>query len=649
MKPQPRYRPGDRIGGRYKVHKALMGGMGEVYLCLDLEEMIPRALKTFQQRYISDAEGLRHAFRQEVAMWIALENHPNIVRCYMMQHLDYQPFMLLEWIAGEDEKGNNLRDWLRHGPLSLKLSLRIAIDICSGLIHAQKKQPGLVHRDLKPENILLSQGGIAKVTDFGLAQIALTASIDSQQANAVFGSNQSFVTRQGIAGTPAYMAPEQWRNGSLSDRTDIYAVGCILYEMLTGICAFQANSLPSTLQLPEQGWQAMKVAHLFGCIPELSKVFPSALNRLLQNCLAKDPADRPINLVDLETQLSNIYSTHVGDSPPIYPTPASFTADDYNNRGLTYAALRQYEVALVDYNCAIKLDNKNAKAYSNQGLAHHEVAQYEMALAAFNIAINLDASFASAYSNRGRTHHALGEFNLAIDDFTHALALKPNDARSYSNRGTTYKTIGQHELAIVDYYRSIELDPTFAEVYSNRGIIYAIQAKYEAALNDYNRAISLNPYYAEAYSNRGITYNKMGNHKAALDDYDRAIELDSTLAQAYYNRGMFYVESHQFLRAQNDFSSTINCNPNLVQAYSSRGATHEELGQYAEALADYTHAIELAPDFALVYLNLGVLWAKQEMYSKALLYFEKAAQLGLSEGAQYAEHTQKMLKLPTPV
>ena len=76
MIPQPRYQSGERIGGRYLVHKALMGGMGEVYLCLDLEEMIPLALKTFQQRYVTDAQRLRRAFEQEVATWVALEKHP---------------------------------------------------------------------------------------------------------------------------------------------------------------------------------------------------------------------------------------------------------------------------------------------------------------------------------------------------------------------------------------------------------------------------------------------------------------------------------------------------------------------------------------------------------------------------------------------
>jgi serine/threonine protein kinase len=105
MQPKPRYQPGDKIGGRYQVHQALLGGMGEIYLCLDLEEMIPLALKTFQQRYLTKVQKLRVTFEQEVATWVALVKHPNIVRCFHMDTLDNQPFMILEWIAGEEGKG----------------------------------------------------------------------------------------------------------------------------------------------------------------------------------------------------------------------------------------------------------------------------------------------------------------------------------------------------------------------------------------------------------------------------------------------------------------------------------------------------------------------------------------------------------------
>ena len=139
MKPQPRYQPGDRIGSRYQVHKALMGGMGEVYLCLDLEQNFPFALKTFQQRYLAESHGLRRAFQNEVGTWISLGKHPNIVRCFYMEILDNQPFMFLEWVAGESDRSADLQTWLSGRQIELQRALQLAIGICYGLTPCPKQ------------------------------------------------------------------------------------------------------------------------------------------------------------------------------------------------------------------------------------------------------------------------------------------------------------------------------------------------------------------------------------------------------------------------------------------------------------------------------------------------------------------------------
>src|SRR2546423_12685328 len=145
-----RYRRGDRIGNRYLVHQALKGGMGEVYLCLDQKWNRPFALKTFQENYFTN-QRLEESFRKEVATWITLGKHANIVRCYFMDIIDNQPFMFLDWIASEEGRGVDLRSWLLQGRINLRLALDFIIGICRGLIHANQRQPGIVHRDLKPE------------------------------------------------------------------------------------------------------------------------------------------------------------------------------------------------------------------------------------------------------------------------------------------------------------------------------------------------------------------------------------------------------------------------------------------------------------------------------------------------------------------
>ena len=190
-----RYRKGDKIGGRYLVYQALAGGMGEVYLCLDLKEYVPFALKTFQERFLENVH-LRRAFDSEVATWVGLGRHPNIVNCSHLDRIENRPFMFLEWILGDELHGTDLRGWLRNGPLDPQVAQGFAIDIARGLIHADRMQPGIVHRDLKPENVLVGPGRVAKITDFGLAKVVQSAGFEILATERKPGARQSLISRE---------------------------------------------------------------------------------------------------------------------------------------------------------------------------------------------------------------------------------------------------------------------------------------------------------------------------------------------------------------------------------------------------------------------------------------------------------------------
>jgi serine/threonine protein kinase len=428
--------------------------MGEVYLCLDLEEMLPLALKTFQPRYQSSA--LRKAFEQEVGTWVALEKHPNIVRCFDMTILDNRPFMRLEWIAGEEGKGADLRGWLRHGPLDLRTALEIIIDVVRGLIYAQEKQPGLVHRDLKPENILVAQGQVAKITDFGLAQIVEIAGLEvdvvgppappqggaESEIPPSGGLGGSLIRQGGIAGTPAYMAPEQWRGEPLDERTDIYAMGCILYELLTGRWPYRVAFSPTTPPQWQQWLSAMQAQHETEPLAPLSPEVPGPVSDLLQQCLAKQPAARPPGLVALVDRLEALYEAQFNQPPPARPQAAVFNAGDYTNRGLTYAALQRYEAALADYGRALDLDPTDAPVYANRGNTYQALQRYDEALADYGRALDLDPTLAPAYYNRGTTYHALQRYEAALADYGRALDLDPTDAQAYFNLGVLLANTG---------------------------------------------------------------------------------------------------------------------------------------------------------------------------------------------------------------
>jgi len=423
-----------------------MGGMGEVYLCLDEQDKLPFALKTFQ----GTSPALRGLFESEVKTWVDLGKHPNIVRCHWMQVFDNTPFMGLEWVAGNESRGTDLRGWLRHGALDLKQALKFAIDIVRGLVYAGEKSKGIVHRDLKPDNVLVAQGGLAKITDFGLATIINQAGLsDNTDENGAFDADKSRYVGN-MVGTPAYMPPEQWRgDADIDPRADMYAVGCILYEMLTGRMVYVASTISQ-----------MRLQHTEAPIPTVLNV-PNEINTIIGKCLAKNRADRYPTMTALLEALTQFYQAHTGEAlPPVQMD--EMTAEDYGNRGVTYANLKLHDLALADFDEAIRLNPKYAIAYMNRGNRYGTLGQHDLALANFDEAIRLDPKDATTYYNRGVSYGALGQHERAIADFDEAIRLDPKYATAYYNRGVSYGALGQHERAIADYDEAIHLDQKHA-------------------------------------------------------------------------------------------------------------------------------------------------------------------------------------------
>ena len=230
---------GDRIEGRYEIADVRRGGMGVVYLCYDHEQREPVALKSFQSRFLNNERAVAR-FVQEAVTWIWLEKHRYIVQARLVQNIGGRPYIILEHISGPEGLEPDLRSWIEHKRITMPLAIEFGLHISLGMQHATRRVPGLVHRDLKPANILVTHDGIAKVTDFGLVR-----SLDVQETLIdveVESDPSERLTRVGaILGTAPYMSPEQCRSADVDVRSDIYAFGCLLYEMLTGQHVFQVR------------------------------------------------------------------------------------------------------------------------------------------------------------------------------------------------------------------------------------------------------------------------------------------------------------------------------------------------------------------------------------------------------------------------
>lgn len=522
------YKKGDKIGDRYLVHKALRGGMGEVYLCLDLKHSYPLALKTFQSRYLHTSR-LLNSFNREVEHWVALGAHPNIVRCYYREVVDNKPFIFLEWITSDLHQGADLRSLLEQGTPDTKLALNLIIDICRGLDYAGRVRPGIVHRDLKPDNILIRQGGIAKITDFGMAKILGEAAVSIRGTGRRMAGLQSFVSGGGhnTVGTPEYMAPEQWEGAEQDARTDMYAVGCILYEMLSGELAFKATDM--------DGFRDRHLAAPVPTLPTDSSLYRE-LNIVLEQCMAKRREERFATVCELLQRISSIYEAHFDEGPRAVAGGQGFTGIDYTNRGFTYCDLKLYGAALNDHKSAIESDPEEGRFYTNRGITYDALKQYDLAISDFTRAINLDPGNEKAFYNRGISYMHLRQYERALNDFDRVTQIDSKYALAYTSRGLAYLRLGLLEEALQDHDLAIKIDATLVPAYINRGITLIKLNCFKEAQEDFSTAMRLDPNEPDVYVNLGALHALNKNLPQAWDLFEKAAELGHPQAASFAER-----------------------------------------------------------------------------------------------------------------
>jgi len=284
--------PGVRLGAYEIVALVGAGGMGEIYRARDTRLDRTVAIKVLAASLAADPH-LRERFDRE-ARAISSLNHPHICTLFDVGHQDGVDFLVLEYL-----EGTTLAERLGRGggaALDPKEALTIAMEICDALDKAHRT--GIVHRDLKPANVMLTKAG-AKLLDFGLAKSA--APVVAASDLSMLPTTPPNLTAQGtILGTFQYMAPEQIEGLEADARTDIFAFGALLFEMLTGRTAFEGKTRASLLG-----------AILKDDSPAVSRVrpgIPASLDRIISTCLAKDPDDRYQSARDLLRELKWVAS-----------------------------------------------------------------------------------------------------------------------------------------------------------------------------------------------------------------------------------------------------------------------------------------------------------------------------------------------------
>jgi len=279
---------GTRLGPYEILAPIGAGGMGEVYKARDTRLERTVAVKVLPQ-HLSSSPEVRQRFERE-AKTISQFSHSHICALYDVGREGETEYLVMEFLEGE-----TLADRLARGPIPIDQTLRIGVEILAALDAAHRS--GIVHRDLKPGNVMLTKSGV-KLLDFGLAKLAAAPVSGVSQATSLptaLQESQPLTTRGTILGTFQYMAPEQLEGGEAEPRSDIFAFGCVLYEMLTGQKAFSGKS------------QASLIGSIMNSDPapisSIQPMIPASLDRIVKGCLAKEPEHRWSTAHDVMLQL----------------------------------------------------------------------------------------------------------------------------------------------------------------------------------------------------------------------------------------------------------------------------------------------------------------------------------------------------------
>jgi serine/threonine protein kinase len=549
------FREGELINNRYHVRHRCRGGDNIVYLCRETGAWEHVALK-FPAPRGGDKTGhqQRRIFSAEVQNWAGLPEHPHVVRCLYAGAHERSPFLVLEWVGAPDKPEDPcgyLESVRRTDPGAwLAEFVRLAREICDGLGHIHAH--GIVHGDLKRANVLIDKAGRAKITDLGTGR--LTAARESRARGHASAGLQA---PQGT--TMPYVAPELWGHPRTSIQSDIYALGCLFYEMAAGQPPFVARDPNDAAE-----WRRLHRDQQ----PSAILALPGQVGKVIADCLGKKPGRRPATASEVGARLATVAESLPRDEAPAASPPDqdkgkhAFMPDTRARRqvslmssaGRTKDAIEQASIAVRDH---------MASAFSR--LSAHLTGEP-------------DDSLALVFNDRGALAAGTEDWITGTRDFITAIRLAPRLAVAYANLGTSYQRMRLPAPAIIAFNRAIELDPGDHRLYLQRARFLSGHGWHASAHEDYKRAVEIAPDDPDA------CYG-MADSLAALDRYDEAFQ--------YRRKGL------EPGRGRDDVPRYLGPvrpgTPPEVLAEKITAHFKREDGDHEAAVAAYTAALVIAP------------------------------------------------------
>jgi tetratricopeptide (TPR) repeat protein len=609
------------------------GGMGEVYRATDLDLGGDVALKILLPELVSDRQFLGR-FRREVQLARQV-THPNICRIFDVGRDQYQGqelvFLTMEFLDGQ-----TLAAYLRrHGKLAPQQVLPILQQIADGLGALHDKH--IIHRDFKPGNVMIvgtpSGKQRAVIGDFGLARTADTAvPLDRQDET---------LSRPGhFYGTFGYMAPEQLRGKPLTTAADIYALGIVIYEMVTGKRLFPAGvTLEDAVQRVNE---EVKLPENHGLTEEWEAA-------ILQ-CLALDPARRPpsalaalamvrgTEISPVPSRIPKTVPEATAVQPPgktrswlwiaapvlaaltliafavpalrekVMPAEQSTSARSELERALklapTYYKRQDLAAAITLLEKIVATDPASARAQYELGRAYYRsylitsnADLLPKARKALEQAIDLSPALAGPHVALGEIHLETGKNDLAANELQQALRLDSRSAEVYQALGQLYRKQGRDAEVLPALQKAVDLDPSSWNAITALGLYYRDTGKLTEAIAELEKAAKLVPDNPSAFNNLGLAYLNQDRFTDAHQALEKSIALDPNHNRTYGNLGLVLMLEGKFNEAALVFQKAIDLNPTSYNAWGALASAYAWSAENkSKAPATYQRAIELAEE-----------------------------------------------------
>ncbi len=650
------------VGARFGPYEVLAplgaGGMGEVYLALDTRLGRKVALKTLSDLSLATADARRRVLHEARAAGAL--NHPNIAAIYDVLETEAGTAIVMEYVDGEP-----LTTAVRRGPVAVDVAVDIGLQLANALVAAHAAQ--VIHRDLKPANITVRRDGVVKVLDFGVARVL--------RPDTTLRTTATTVAR--VAGTPAYMAPEQLVHGVTDVRADVYSAGAVLFELLTGRCPYSGGD-PIALAIEKTRESAPDVRML-------NPQVPGALAAIIARALDRDPSARYQTAAELEAALQSVAHDltaaptaewTTGAPRPALPWWRRATPRSWRSRIAVAAALLVVAVGLYELRRAratpprtgpavvaiLPLDNlsgDSARDYLGAGIAETMSATLanlaDVAVISRSEIVEarrrssqpreLARSLAASYVVTGGVQENGGQLQVTVnltepdgrvvwggvytaamgdvfglerrmaEDVSVRLAARVSRAAPASQPTTSVE-------ALAAYWEG----RAFLEKPGTQAATQAI-ARFE-------RAVALDNRFALAHAALGLGYwtmyqdtkENVWSDRAALAA-ESAHRLNSGDAEVHTVVGRIYQGTGHSREAIDEASRALALQPNTDAAHRLLGDIYSDQGRIDEAIAEYHRALALRPNYWGSYRSLGLAQLKAGRFTSALASFRRITEL----------------------